>query len=127
MWPRTDLLDLFGVLHPIIQVQMSGFGGAALVAAVSSAGSLGCGALPKQTARRPHGRGGLHEPGAFRPFMQQRDAPFGGELELEWAVCGDFEGRQMRARRGEQNVGGMPRVLKCVTRIVRAEKMLVAL
>jgi len=70
-------------------------------------------------------------PAHFVRSWEQRDAPFGvskkGELELEWAVCGDFEGRRMRARRGEQIVGGMPRVLKCVTRIVRAEKMLVAL
>src|SRR5262249_48788985 len=50
MWPRTDLLDLLGVLHPIIQAPMSGYGGPALVAAVSNAGALGCGALPTQTA-----------------------------------------------------------------------------
>ena len=54
IWPRTDLLDLLGVTHPIIQAPMSGFGGPALVAAVSNAGalgSLGCGATPNQTAR----------------------------------------------------------------------------
>src|SRR3984893_16415968 len=54
MWPRTDLIDLLGIIHPIIQAPMSGFGGAGLVAAVSNAGalgSLGCGALPTQTAR----------------------------------------------------------------------------
>jgi nitronate monooxygenase len=53
-WPRTDLVDLLGITHPIIQAPMSGFGGPALVAAVSNAGalgSLGCGALPVQTAR----------------------------------------------------------------------------
>src|SRR5262249_6394185 len=53
-WPRTDLLDLLGIDHPIIQAPMSGFGGSALVAAVSNAGalgSLGCGALPAQTAK----------------------------------------------------------------------------
>jgi nitronate monooxygenase len=54
IWPRTDLLDLFGITHPIIQAPMSGFGGPALVAAVSNAGALGsfgCGALPNETAR----------------------------------------------------------------------------
>src|SRR5262249_8053918 len=54
IWPRTDLLDLLGITHPIIQAPMSGFGGPALVAAVSNAGALGsfgCGALPNQTAR----------------------------------------------------------------------------
>jgi NAD(P)H-dependent flavin oxidoreductase YrpB (nitropropane dioxygenase family) len=54
MWPRTDLLDLLGITHPIIQAPMSGFGGPALVAAVSNAGALGslsCAAL----RCRPHG------------------------------------------------------------------------
>ena len=54
MWPRTDLLDLLGITHPIIQAPMSGFSGPALVAAVSNAGalgSLGCATLPTQTAR----------------------------------------------------------------------------
>jgi nitronate monooxygenase len=54
IWRRTDLLDLLGITHPIIQAPMSGFGGPALVAAVSNAGglgSLGCGATPNQTAR----------------------------------------------------------------------------
>ena len=40
-WPRTDLVDLLGITHPIIQAPMSGFGGPALVAAVSNAGALG--------------------------------------------------------------------------------------
>jgi NAD(P)H-dependent flavin oxidoreductase YrpB (nitropropane dioxygenase family) len=54
MWPRTDLLELLGITYPIIQAPMSGFGGPALVAAVSNAGalgSLGCVALPTQTVR----------------------------------------------------------------------------
>jgi nitronate monooxygenase len=54
MWPRTDLLDLLGITHPIIQAPMSGFSGPALVAAVSNAGALGslsCVALSAQTAR----------------------------------------------------------------------------
>jgi nitronate monooxygenase len=54
MWPRTDLIDLLGITHPIIQAPMSGFSGPALVAAVSNAGALGslpCTAMPAQTAR----------------------------------------------------------------------------
>jgi nitronate monooxygenase len=54
MWPRTDLIDLLGITHPIIQAPMGGFCGPALVAAVSNAGALGslpCTLLPAQTAR----------------------------------------------------------------------------
>ena len=54
IWPRTDLLDLLGVTHPIIQAPMSGFSSPALVAAVSNAGalgSLGCATLATQAAR----------------------------------------------------------------------------
>src|SRR5205823_2277407 len=52
MWPRTDLIDLLGITHPIIQAPMSGFSAPALVAAVSNAGalgSIGCATLPTQT------------------------------------------------------------------------------
>ncbi|MCH8999725.1 MAG: nitronate monooxygenase [Proteobacteria bacterium] len=48
MWPRTDLLELLGIEHPIIQAPMAGSGTPALAAAVSNAGglgSLGCGTL----------------------------------------------------------------------------------
>jgi nitronate monooxygenase len=41
MWPRTDLLELLGISHPIIQAPMSGFATPALAAAVSNAGGLG--------------------------------------------------------------------------------------
>jgi nitronate monooxygenase len=54
MWPRTDLIDLLGITHPIIQAPMGGFSSPALVAAVSNAGalgSLGCAGLAAQTAR----------------------------------------------------------------------------
>ena len=54
MWPRTDLVDLLGITHPIIQAPMSGFSSPALVAAVSNAGalgSLGCATLATQAAR----------------------------------------------------------------------------
>ena len=45
MWPRTDLIDLLGIAHPIVQAPMAGPTTPALVAAVSNAGgigSLGC-------------------------------------------------------------------------------------
>lgn len=54
MWPRTDLIALLGITHPIIQAPMSGFSSPALVAAVSNAGalgSLGCSTLSAQTVR----------------------------------------------------------------------------
>jgi nitronate monooxygenase len=54
MWPRTDLVDLLGITHPIVQAPMGGFGGPALVAAVSNAGALGslsCIGLPAQGVR----------------------------------------------------------------------------
>ena len=41
MWPRTDLIDLLGITHPIIQAPMAGSTTPALVAAVSNAGGLG--------------------------------------------------------------------------------------
>ena len=50
MWPRTDLLNLLGINHPIVQAPMSGFSSPALVTAVSNAGalgSLGCATPPK--------------------------------------------------------------------------------
>ena len=51
---RTDLIDLLGILHPIIQAPMIGFSGPALVAAVSNAGALG--SLPCAAIRhRPRG------------------------------------------------------------------------
>ena len=40
MWPRTDLIDLLGITHPIIQAPMGSHSGPALVAAVSNAGAL---------------------------------------------------------------------------------------
>ena len=34
MWPRSELTELLGIAHPIIQAPMSGFATPALVAAV---------------------------------------------------------------------------------------------
>src|SRR6266478_463997 len=41
MWPRTDFLELLGIIHPIVQAPMSGFTPPALVTAVCNAGGLG--------------------------------------------------------------------------------------
>lgn len=41
MWPRHDLLDLFGIEKPIIQAPMAGANGSEMVIAVSEAGGLG--------------------------------------------------------------------------------------
>ncbi|MER8500608.1 nitronate monooxygenase [Mesorhizobium sp. M0204] len=54
MWMRTDLLELLGIEHPIIQAPMSGVTTPELAAAVSNAGalgSLGCGILPAAAIR----------------------------------------------------------------------------
>ena len=48
MWPRSDLTELLGIEHPIIQAPMAGSATPALAAAVSNAGglgSLGCGSM----------------------------------------------------------------------------------
>lgn len=48
MWPRTDLVDLLEIEHPLIQAPMAGSATPALAAAVSNAGglgSLGCGEM----------------------------------------------------------------------------------
>ena len=54
MWPRSDLIDLLGIDHPIIQAPMAGSDGPALAAAVSNAGgvgSLGCGEMSVEKLR----------------------------------------------------------------------------
>ena len=54
MWPRTELLEMLGIEHPIIQAPMSGVATPELAAAVSNAGalgSLGCGSLPAAAVR----------------------------------------------------------------------------
>ena len=40
-WPRTDLMDLLGVRHPIIQAPMAGASTPAMAAAAAKAGGLG--------------------------------------------------------------------------------------
>lgn len=51
MWPRTDLIDLLGITHPIIQAPMAGSTTPALVAAVSNAGGLGALGCARDTAQ----------------------------------------------------------------------------
>jgi NAD(P)H-dependent flavin oxidoreductase YrpB (nitropropane dioxygenase family) len=54
MWPRTELQELLGIEHPIIQAPMSSITTPELAAAVSNVGalgSLGCGILPADTVR----------------------------------------------------------------------------
>jgi nitronate monooxygenase len=54
MWPRSDLTDLLGIDHPIIQAPMAGSDGPVLAAAVSNAGgvgSLGCGEMSAEKLR----------------------------------------------------------------------------
>lgn len=54
MWPRTNLIDLLGITHPIIQAPMGGFTTPQLAAAVCNAGALGSLAvtpLPAAAAR----------------------------------------------------------------------------
>jgi nitronate monooxygenase len=41
MWPRTDFLELLGIVYPIVQAPMSGFTSPALLTAVCNAGGLG--------------------------------------------------------------------------------------
>jgi len=58
MWPRRDLLDLFGIEHPILQAPMAGDATPALAAAVSNAGGLGglgCSGLAPDELRREVG------------------------------------------------------------------------
>jgi nitronate monooxygenase len=54
MWPRSDLTDLLGIDHPVIQAPMAGSDGPVLAAAVSNAGgvgSLGCGEMSAEKLR----------------------------------------------------------------------------
>src|SRR3712207_6412270 len=49
MWPRRDLIELLGMIHPFVQAPMSGLAPAELVIAVANAGglgSLGCAGQP---------------------------------------------------------------------------------
>ena len=41
MWPRTDLIDLLRIEHPLLQAPMGGESTPAMAVAVSNAGGLG--------------------------------------------------------------------------------------
>jgi nitronate monooxygenase len=58
MWPRTNLLELLGITHPIVQAPMAGFAPPALAAAVCNAGglgSIGCAGLSPTAVREQVG------------------------------------------------------------------------
>jgi nitronate monooxygenase len=101
MWPRTDLLELLDIAHPIIQAPMAGFATPLLAAAVSNAGalgSLGCAPLPvnaireqvaalRQTTNRPFNLNFfVHATPARDPAaearLRQRLAPYFDRLGL---------------------------------------------
>jgi nitronate monooxygenase len=72
MWPRTELLDLLDIKHPIIQAPMAGASTPELVAAVSNAGGLGsygAAATPPDQLRR-----------VIRQIRDLTDRPFGINL-----------------------------------------------
>ena len=50
MWPKTELIDLLKIAHPIIQAPMVGASTPELVAAVSNAGEV----LARMVVRPPH-------------------------------------------------------------------------
>ncbi len=100
-WPRTDLCDLLGIEHPIIQAPMAGATPPAVAVAVSNAGglgSLGCAAKTPDQVREDVAAlqdGANHafninffvhdvpEPNAEdEAAMQQRLAPYYAELGL---------------------------------------------
>ena len=59
MWPRSELIELFGLEHPIVQAPMSGSDGPNLTASVSNAGalgSLGCGEMSVERVRENYAR-----------------------------------------------------------------------
>lgn len=72
MWPKTELIDLLKITHPIIQAPMAGASTPELVAAVSNAGGLGS-----------YG-GAATEPAKLRSFIRQirelTDQPFAVNL-----------------------------------------------
>src|SRR5215470_6029840 len=102
MWPRTNLIDLLGIEHPIIQAPMGGAATPALAIAVSNAGGLGglgCSFMSPDELRTVANelRSGTNRPFNLNFFahpapkenphvtaqMRARVAPFYKELGLE--------------------------------------------
>jgi nitronate monooxygenase len=101
MWPRSDVTQLLGITHPIIQAPMSGFSTPQLVAAVSNAGALGSHGAATLTPRALRDEVAQMRQGTNRPFninffahptpvraadaaerMRRRIAPYFSELGL---------------------------------------------
>lgn len=79
MWPRTDLIKLLGITHPIIQAPMAGSTTPELVAAVSNAGglgSLGCARLSPDAVREKFNatRQATNKPFNFNFFIHEDPA-----------------------------------------------------
>ncbi|WP_341532022.1 nitronate monooxygenase (plasmid) [Nostoc sp. UHCC 0302] len=72
MWPKTELIDLLKIRHPIIQAPMAGASTPELVAAVSNAGGLGSygGAATAPAKLRS----------SIRQIRELTDQPFGVNL-----------------------------------------------
>ena len=100
-WPRTDLINLLGVRHPIIQAPMAGASTPAMAAAAANAGGLGSlglalkspdGAAAEIAAARAATNGALnvnffcHQPPADDPArfaaIRERLAPYYAEFDL---------------------------------------------
>lgn len=78
MWLRTDLSELLGIEHPIIQAPMSGSDSPALAAAVSNAGalgSLGCGEMSLERLREAFGETRCSTAGPFNVNFFAHPAP----------------------------------------------------
>ncbi|MBT3170991.1 MAG: DUF561 domain-containing protein [Rhodospirillaceae bacterium] len=100
-WPRSELCDLLGIEHPIIQAPMAGATTPPLAAAVSNAGGLGSLGCAAQSADQVRADVAALRDGTNHAFnlnffvhdapvpdaeneaaMQQRLAPYYNELEL---------------------------------------------
>jgi nitronate monooxygenase len=68
MWPRTDLIELLGVTHPIIQAPMAGSTTPAIVAAVSNAGGLGSLGCARDTADMLRAKGAEIRRATNKPY-----------------------------------------------------------
>jgi nitronate monooxygenase len=68
MWPRKDLIELLGIVHPIIQAPMAGSTTPALVAAVSNAGGLGSLGCARDTAESLRKRGSEIRRATNKPY-----------------------------------------------------------
>ena len=68
MWPRTDLIELLGITHPIIQAPMAGSTTPAIVAAVSNAGGLGSLGCARDTAESLRAKGAEIRRATNKPY-----------------------------------------------------------